>query len=272
MGIGAGADLSGLGSVTSFDGGIDWGKNGPWQQYLYNGSTQLARQPWLALDITGQRYPYMNSEPANNLWLLANVQGSQRGGRGYVIFDSDYEENIWKFKQTFCRKPLTPTMPNADRVPDFITSTDWRDGVKIALDAGAIKKANSVAELGKQLGFDPGILEKSVCDWNEVCASGKDNPAYGYKPEWLLPVKKGPFYGIKLGAFLYATCCGLRVTPGMEVVDKRGKEIPGLYASFHTAGGQVGDNAVNGISILADVGLSLTGGYIAADTIIKHDV
>jgi len=272
MGIGAGADLAGLGSVTSFDGGIDWGKNGPWQQYLYNGSTQLARQPWLGIDISGQRYGYLNSDPANNLWLLSNVQGSQRGGRGYVIFDGDYETNIWKFKQTFCRKPLTPTMPNADRVPDFITSTDWRDGVKIALDAGAIKKADTLAELGKLLGHAPGVLEKSVADWNAVCASGKDDPKYGYKPEWLIPITKAPYYGIKLGSFLYATCCGLRVTPGMQVVDTRGNAIPGLYASFHTAGGQVGEQNVNGISILADVGLSLTGGYIAADTIVKHEV
>ena len=271
MGFGAGADVAGLGSVSSFDGGIDWEGHGTWHQYLYNGSTQLARQPWLSVDISGERYPYFNSDPASGLWFQANVEGSRRGGRGYVIFDSDYEQNIWKFKQTFCRKPLTPTMPNADRVPDWLTGTDWREGVKIALDAGVIKKANTVSELGSKLGFDPGILEKSVADWNAVCASGKDSPAYGYKPEWLIPVQKGPFYGIKLGAFLYATACGLRVTPGMEVVNLKGKPIPGLYASFHTAGGQVGDQSVNGISILADVGLSLTGGYIAAGSIITQE-
>jgi fumarate reductase flavoprotein subunit len=271
MGFGAGADVTGLGSVSSFDGGVDWEGRGTWHQYLYNGSTQLARQPWLSVDISGERYPYFNSDPASGLWFQANVEGSRRGGRGYVIFDGDYETNIWKFKQTFCRKPLTPTMPNADRVPDWLTSTDWREGVKIALDAGVIKKANTLAELGHQIGFDPGVLEKSVADWNEVCASGKDNPVYGYKPEWLIPVQKAPYYGIKLGAFLYATACGLRVTPGMQVVNTKGKSIPGLYAAFHTAGGQVGDQAVSGISILADVGLSLTGGYIAADTILKQE-
>jgi hypothetical protein len=269
MGIGAGADLVGLGSTSSFDGGIDWRGHGTFHQYLYNGSTQLARQPWLSIDISGARYPYMTADFAPNLWNLSNVQGSRMGNRGYVLFDNDYETNIWTFKQGFCRKPLTPTMPNASRVPDWLTSTDWRDGVKNALDAGVIKKADTIAALGEQLGFDPGVLEKSVGDWNAVCAAGKDDPSYGYQPNWLIPIKNGPFYGIKLGAFLYATACGLRVTPEMHVVDTKGKPIPGLYAAFHTAGGQVGEQAVSGISILADVGLSLTGGYIAADTIIK---
>ena len=272
MGIGAGADLAGLGSVSCFDGGVDWvhENRGTFHQYLYNGSTQLARQPWLSVDITGERYQYLNSDPAPNLWNLSAIQMSRPGGRGFVVFDNDYETNIWKFKQTYCRKPLTPTMANASRVPAWLAPTDWRDGVKAALKAGVIKKANTIEELGKQLGFDAGVLSQSVEKWNEVCRTGKDNPVYQYQPEWLIPIRKPPFFGIRLGGFLYATACGLRVTPGMQVVNKRGKAIPGLYATFHVAGGQVGEQSVTGICFLADVGLSMTGGYIAAETIAKE--
>lgn len=273
MGIGAGADLAGLGSTSCFDGGIDWvhENRGTFHQYLYNGSTQLARQPWLSVDITGERYQYLNSDPAPNLWNLSAIQMSRPGGRGFVIFDDDYEKNIWKFEQTYCRKPLTPTMANADRVPAWLAPTDWRDGVKAALKAGVIKKADTIDDLGKLLGFDAGVLSQSVVKWNEVCRTGKDNPVYQYKPSWLIPIKKPPYYGIRLGGFLYATACGLRVTPGMQVVNNRGKAIPGLYATFHVAGGQVGEQAVTGICFLADVGLSMTGGYIAAETIIKDN-
>jgi fumarate reductase flavoprotein subunit len=186
-----------------------------------------------------------------------------------VIFDQDYETNIWKLKQTYCRKPLTPTMANAARVPDWLAPTDWRDGVKIALDAGVIKKADTVEELGKLLGFESGVLSKSVADWNQVCQTGKDDPSLHYQPEWLIPIRKPPYYGIRIGGFLYATACGLKVTPGMQVVNTEGKVISGLYAGFHTAGGQIGEQSVNGICILADVGLSLTGGYIAGETIVN---
>jgi fumarate reductase flavoprotein subunit len=205
-----------------------------------------------------------------NLLTLSNIQMSRQGGRGYIIFDKDYETNIWKLKQTFCRKPLTPGMANADRIPKWLTSTDWRDGVKIALDAGVIKKADTIEELGKLLDFEPGVLPQSVSKWNEVCESGKDNPVYQYQPEWLIPVQKSPYYGIRIGAFLYATGCGLRVTPGMQVVNTKGKTIPGLYAGFHTAGGQNGEHSLSAVGILSDCGLSFTGGYIAAETIGKE--
>jgi len=273
MGIGAGADIAGLNSTAFFDGGVDWvhEKRGTFHQHLYNGSVQLARQPWLSIDITGNRYQYMDSVPVDNLFHQPAVPMSRPGRRGYVIFDADYETNVFKFKQEYCRRPLRPSMPNMDRVPGWLVGKDWREGVKVALDAGVIKQANTIEALGEQLGFAPGVLAKSVAGWNEVCASGKDDPIYGYKPEWLIPVAKPPFYGIRMGGFLYATHAGLRVTPRMQVVSTKGTIIPGLYAAFHTAGGAIGENAVSGASILADNGLSWASGYIAANTIGDGD-
>lgn len=273
MGIGAGADLAGLNSTSFFDGGVDWVHEGrgAFHQHLYNGSVQLARQPWLSIDITGERYQYMDSVPVHNLFNQPAVQMARPGNRGYVIFDADYETNIFKFKQEYCRRPLRPSMPNMNRVPDWLVSKDWREGVKVALDAGVIKKASSIEELEALLGFAPGVLSASVAKWNQVCASGKDDPIYGYKPEWLIPIQKGPFYGIRMGGFLYATHAGLRVTPQMQVVSTKGTVIPGLYAAFHTAGGAVGESAVSGVSILADNGLSWASGYIAAGTIGTDD-
>lgn len=273
MGLGAGADIAGLGSTACFDGGVDWVHEGrgPFHQHLYNGSVQLSRQPWLSIDITGTRYQYMDSVPVDNLFHQPAVAMSRPGHRGYVIFDADYETNIFKFDQAYCRRPLRPTMPNMDRVPGWLVGKDWREGVKVALDAGVIKKTSTVEQLGAQLGFAPGVLPAAVAKWNEVCASGKDDPIYGYKPEWLIPIRKPPFYGIRMGAFLYATHAGLRVTPRMQVVNTKGAIIPGLYAAFHTAGGAIGENALSGASILADNGLSWASGYIAANTIAAED-
>jgi hypothetical protein len=270
MGIGAGADIAGVNSTSFFDGGVDWVHEGrgTFHQHLYNGSVQLARQPWLSIDITGERYQYMDSVPVDNLFHQPAVPMSRPGRRGYVIFDDNYETNVPGFEQAYCRRPLRPTMPNMDRVPGWLVGKDWREGVKVALDAGVIKKAQTIDALGEQLGFAPGVLARSVTKWNEACASRKDDPIYGYKPEWLIPIRKPPFYGIRMGGFLYATHAGLRVNPGMQVVSTKGTVIAGLYAAFHTAGGAIGENAVSGASILADNGLSWASGYIAANTIV----
>lgn len=278
MGLGAGADLAGLGSSVSFDGGIDWlhDNRGSFHQYLYNGSTQLARQPWLGIDISGKRYPFLDAYPGGfsaNIWQKMDSQAivlmSLPGHRGYVIFDGDYESNIEKFNQVGCRKPITPDMPNLDRMPTWVAPHDWREGAKAAIERGAIKKADSIEDLGHALGFQPGVLPASVERWNDLCNSGVDDEMH-FPPEWLVPVLRPPFYGIRIGANLFATKCGLRVNPRMQVLNARQQAIPGLYAAFHTAGGAVGEHAASLGGILHSAGLSWTSGYIAALGILKE--
>jgi succinate dehydrogenase/fumarate reductase flavoprotein subunit len=279
MGIGLGADVAGLGSSVSFDGGIDWlhEQRGNFHQYLYNGSTQLARQPWLGVDISGMRYPFLDVYPSGfsaNIWQKMDSQAivlmSQPGARGYVIFDRDYEAHISRFKQLGCRKPITPDMPNLDRMPSWVAPHDWREGARLAIEKGVIKKAGSIDELEELLGFERGILRASVQCWNEVCEAGVDSELH-FPPEWLVPVLNPPFYGIRIGANLFATKCGLRVNRRMQVLNTKQKAIPGLYAAFHTAGGAVGENASSLGGILHSAGLSWTSGYIAG-TVLAQSV
>ncbi|NTV49955.1 MAG: FAD-binding protein [Geobacteraceae bacterium] len=279
MGFGAGADIAGLGSSTSFDGGIDWmfGNKGTFHQHLYNGSTQLSRQPWFGVDITGKRYPYMDCYPNKYRaeWELMTNQGavtmSLPDGRGYLIMDKNFEKNIKRLhKASFgCRRPLTTDMADIDRVPEWLHPKDWREGVEYAIKKGAIRKSNTIEDLGKQLGFESGVLPESVRKWNEICESGKD-PEFYFPQEWLIPVLEGPFYGIRIGAILFATKCGLKVNEKMQVMSKETHEpIPGLYACFHTAGGFLGENAISGAQNSSCVAASFTSGYIAGEQVAK---
>lgn len=54
------------------------------------------------------------------------------------------------------------------------------------------------------------------------------------------------------------TLGGLKVTTDLEVVNKDGQVINGLYAIGDTAGGVRGDDSVPG----ADVGWAITSGYL----------
>ena len=118
MGLGVGADVSGFNSSASFDGGVDWeAEGGQWARFLYDGMTQLSRQPWLTIDRCGNRLRYMDSRVAEDganaiyaLGDLATIQMTPPGHRSYIIFDANYEDHLAGFAQEHCRKLLTPDL------------------------------------------------------------------------------------------------------------------------------------------------------------------
>lgn len=55
MGLGVGGTISGYDSSFIFDGGVDCGA---WGRYLYKGDVQFVRQPWMLVNIKGDRVPY----------------------------------------------------------------------------------------------------------------------------------------------------------------------------------------------------------------------
>ena len=69
---------------------------GPFHHCLYGGDVQIARQPWLGIDINGKKYAYTACRPGSptevtGLNIQAGVEMRQIGGRGYVIFDGNFE-------------------------------------------------------------------------------------------------------------------------------------------------------------------------------------
>ncbi len=160
--------------------------------------------------------------------------------------------------------------PLIDRVPEW--QRDWRNAFQMMVDAGAVKECDTIEELEEALGLREDVLVQAVKDWNAACEAGEDTvPTYKYDPSWLIPISEPPYYGAKLGGNLFATKCGLRINPKMQVIDTEGAVIPGLYAGWHTAGGSNGENNLAGKpfnGLYGDVGLSFLGGYMAAGSII----
>jgi fumarate reductase flavoprotein subunit len=269
MGFGAGADLAGYNSFAHFDGGLDWRDVGSWCQSLYGGYPALLRSPWLRINKQGKRTTYMDNTTQGGE-MAATFQGcvemSQPDQRVYVIFDQGWEERVPAFNQSGCRRPITPDMPDIDRVNELVAPHNWIDGANEAIEKGWIKSSDTIEGLAEELGLDPEIVKQAVDDWNNVCATGEDNPLYGYKSEWLIPIENGPFYGARLGGYSPACGCGLAVDAGMHVMGTDGNVIPGLYASFLTAGGGLGEDSYGLASPLGVNHLSWWSGYIAAET------
>lgn len=282
MGLGVGADVSGFNSSASFDGGVDWqAEGGAWAHFLYDGMTQLSRQPWLTIDRAGNRLRYLDSRVKKSgadaiyaLGDLAAIQMCAPGHRSYIIFDSHYEEYLEGFAQEHCRKLITPDLEQIDLVPEHYR--DWHHGVEDALKADVLKKRNSLSELEEALGLNAGVLIEAVKKWNKCCEKGKDDYLYPLPKEWLHPIKDGPFYGCRIGGNIYGTKAGLLINEKMQVIDVKGRVIKGLYAGWHTAGGACGENSYTGDpilgSLMGDVGLAFCGGYLCGSSAVANEM
>lgn len=282
MGLGVGADVSGFNSSASFDGGVDWeAEGGSWARFLYDGMTQLSRQPWLTIDRAGNRVRYLDSRVKKSgadaiyaLGDLATIQMCTPGHRSYIIFDSHYEEHLEGFAQEHCRKLITPDLEQIELVPEHYR--DWHHGVDDAIRADVLKKRNSLEELERDLGLSEGVLTEAVKKWNECCEKGEDDFLYPMPKEWLHPVKDGPFYGCRIGGNIYGTKAGLLINESMQVIDVNGRVIKGLYAGWHTAGGACGENSYTGDpilgSLMGDVGLAFCGGYLCGSAVVEKEM
>lgn len=134
------------------------------------------------------------------------------------------------------RSFATKRRPDKSRVPiekdgtlieNNLVSDDWRQEVLDAIDRGAIKKADTLEELAEKVGLDPDRFVAAVKRWNEVCETGEDTDlAVPYNSEWLVPLKKPPYYCAKIGAMIGKTLCGLRVDENMHVLGCRRKSDP----------------------------------------------
>ncbi|MGV8083600.1 MAG: FAD-dependent oxidoreductase [Coriobacteriia bacterium] len=288
MGLGVGADYSGWDSWCGWEGGIDesngHGDGEDWH-YFYHGERQLVQNSWLIIDKRGQRVPYYSTNlqptykqpnPDIQMGDLSNVAAwcSRMGSRVYPIFDADYPTNVFKICKTLfadqSRVPITsetPLLPTGGLV-----SNDWQAEVDEAIERGAIVKADTIEELAEKLGLDPDVVVPAVDRWNEICANGVDTDlVVPYITEWLIPVKKAPFYSCVMSTQIGKTLCGLRVDENLQVINTEGKTIPGLYANFMTAGGVAGESSFCSQwnpSILGGQALSWVSGYLACKSLL----
>lgn len=293
MGQGVGADLAGYDATGAFEGGVWWRDYEPYdlqmESHINKDGNQVIRQPWLRINKLGQRVAFISSSAStypydpeagpssHGLCETAAVEMSQPDGKTFVIFDSKYDQLITEnyFGQIICRKAtiVAEDDPYIDRVP--VDLRDWHTGFDAMVEAGAVKKCDTIAELEAALGLREGLLQGEVEKWNAACEAGEDYMAsFKYKPEWLLPINEPPYYGCASGGHVFGSKCGLRVTPSMQVVSTEGAVIPGLYAAWHTAGGSSGDGNPAGkplTGMYADLGLAFVGGYMAAGGILAED-
>ncbi|MBR9894559.1 FAD-dependent oxidoreductase [bacterium] len=140
---------------------------------------------------------------------------------------------------------------------------------------GYLIQGKTIADLARQIGADPAQLEQTVAEFNKHAVKGED-PEFGkgstaynrslgdpqHKPNpCVAPVKKGPFYAVRLYVGDLGTFAGLKTNEYAEVLNGNGQPIGGLYSAGNDAASIMGGNYPGGGITL---GPALTFGYIAA--------
>jgi urocanate reductase len=170
---------------------------------------QIGQRFWNEMDET---YDFLNAclGTNGNLGKDAKVNG---GGPIWAIFDAE----------SVVREGWDPTPPNVDRNGWFFSADT------IAELAGKIANPYQLKPVPAR------ALEETVVRYNACVDAGSDSEFRKPKPAY--KIQTPPFHAAWSTPILHDCLTGLRISRKCEVIDIRGKVIPGLYCAGESAGG-----------------------------------
>lgn len=142
---------------------------------------------------------------------------------------------------------------------------DKASAIKKYKDAGLLKEANSLQELGEKLKINTAQLESTLETYNEYYKEQNDKE-FGRR---LLNFEliKAPFYGVEVSPAIHHTMGGLKINTNSEVINNSGNVVKGLYAAGEVTGGIHGGNRIGGNAITDITVFGKIAGKNAADAI-----
>ena len=126
--------------------------------------------------------------------------------------------------------------------------------MKDMLEQGRVQKAKDLNELAKIMKVDVKRLAASIEEYNKVARHEVKKDRFGFEANHTddRPMTEGPWYVVKKVPTIHHTMGGIKINTKAQVIDTKGKVIPGLYAAGEVTGGVHGENRLGGNAI-ADV-------------------
>ena len=186
-------------------------------------------QPFLKVDRDGVRF-MDESQPYND---AVHAAARRKGGVYCQVFDSNVVADVQRFFTLGCS--AMTRMQGENLIPNTIEPQ---------VEAGLVKKADTLEELADMLGFTGKAKENFLATcarYNELYDMQEDvdfgKPAYR-----LSELRNPPFYGLWLGGSLLCTGDALWINEDMQVLTPERDVIEGLYATGNCAGTTFVDN------------------------------
>lgn len=183
------------------------------------GLFNLARQPWLYVNLNGERF--MNEDLP---WSYESNQIlRQPGQRAWSIWDDKFEEE-WPKMRSQCCKNMGPPL--------------YRWGTELlekALDNENVLSAPTIENLAQKMEVPVEGLKATTERYTELARNGKDLD-FGKHTDRLTTLEKAPYYACKFEVRRMVILSGLKINNKLEVLDTEGDVIPGLYAAGNVSG------------------------------------
>ena len=160
--------------------------------------------------------------------VVSAAEIAQTDGCAYVIFDKNLRDNVAAVEKYFAINVVT--------------------------------EGATIEDLAAELGIDPAVLSATLADWNKAVANQKD-PEFGRNTAMDADLSTAPYYAIQIAPGIHHTMGGVKIDVKGQVIDTKGKAIPGLYAAGEVTGGVHGANRLGGNAI-ADI---VVFGTVAAE-------
>jgi fumarate reductase flavoprotein subunit len=229
--------------------------NVPWN--MLSQMRIVQEQPYLWVNQNGRRF--MNEEVISGRNAVSgNLIAKQNGKCALLIFDDNTRkkmetEGVDKIYFIFPKQKL-------DNIEDDMRSVMAKGNKHVFM-------ADTLEDLAKGAGIDSEALQQTITVYNGFCERGRDEQ-YGKNPQYLYPVKKGKFYGLRVFNTAYGTSGGIKVSGQTEVMTKQGKIIQGLYAAGDIILGEFYGEMVN--KGIQQLGFALTTGRIAGKALLEY--
>ena len=186
------------------------------------------------------------SEKASNHDIL-NVLQQQKNQTLYLVMDSA-SFAVWKTK-----------LKNAGLTEEMIDQYVANNGSSKPI----FTSGKTLEEAAKAAQIDGKTLQETVDKFNSYVAAGADEE-FQRNPDYLkTPIGDGPYYIVEQKARYASTMGGLDVNADLQVMNKDGKPIEGLYAAGEIIGGVMGSDSPSG----ANNGWAVTSGKYVAEKI-----
>lgn len=212
----------------------------------------LSRQPnTIWVNKNGERYL---DESLTYTWPEAgNALARQPNGLSFTIMDSAI---LARIIQNGTRTGQVHVAPGTRLV-----------GVEKKLEKQVAKGKTQISdswdEIAQWMEADPQTLKTTIDRYNTACDKNYDD-LFLKNRSYLEPLLKPPFYAIKCFPSFLGTIGGIKINHHMEVINKQGKPVEGLYAAGQDTGGWECDT-YNPMLAGMTFGFALNSGRIAGE-------
>lgn len=198
--------------------------------------------------VTGELFTGLQTPPAN--FIMVNQKGNR--------FVNEFAERDTLAQAAIDNGGLFYLIAD-DKIKETAYNTT-QESLDAQVKAGTLFRADTLADLAKQIDMDPNTLVNTIKKYNEAVDKGED-PEF-HKNVLGLKCEVAPFYATPRKPAIHHTMGGLLIDTKAHVLDENGNIINGLYSAGENAGGIHAGNRLGGNS-LSDI---FTFGRIAANT------